>query len=528
MREAMPQDGLGLFDTPPTRGQIRFGATLIAINLAAVLIMFQLPNVRLVEVDAVVPIVDSLMLLCDLVVAGLIYVQAAAFRSRALTVLASSFVLMTLLLVTHMLTFPGAFAPNGLLGAGLGTTGWIMLVRRAVFPAAVIGYVFLRRREESARPEARRPDPRLLLGMALAFALAVGISLLVTMGHDLLPPLFVDRIHAIRSALNAANIVLTILTLAAVALLLLPRRSMLDMWLGVSLITWVIQLVLHTHDWGRFTTGFYLQYAMLPISHFILMLVLLGESGRLYARLMLSTAARNRDRDARLVSLDAMAAAFAHEIGQPLTAATANALAGINSLSRAQPNIDEAIDTLNGVIDAAKRTASVTNNLRAMIGGKSGPPTLFSVNDLVRQTAASLEGELRARKISLQLRLSGAVPPVYADRAQIRQVLVNLLVNAIESVAETQDQPRRVIVRSTSLDGRGARVEVSDSGPGISPGQLDRIFEPFVTTKPAGTGLGLPICRTIIEEHGGRLWVALGEGDGATFTLELPCNGFAA
>jgi signal transduction histidine kinase len=519
---------LGLFDTPPRRGQIRFGCALVAINVVSLFVLFQLPNVREAEVGAVVPMVDSIMLLCDLVIASLIYVQAAAFRSPALSALASSFVLMALLLVTHVLTFPGAFAPTGLLGAGLGTNGWTGLIRRAVFPVAVMLYVALRLREEAAEPEAQPPAPRLLLSLVSAIGLALAITWLVTMGQDLLPPLFLDRVRAIRSAFVAGNIVLILLDLAGIALLLLPRRSMLNLWLMVSLATWLIQSAVNLRNWGRFTTGFYALYALLPVSHLILMFVLLAEAGRLYARLALSIAARRRERDARLVSVDAMAAAFAHEIGQPLTAVTANAVAGISWLSRAQPNVGKALETLRGVLDAAERTANVTCRLRTMIDGKSGPATLFSVNDLVEQTAVLLQRELKAGKISLELQLNEAVPSVYADRVQIQQVLLNLVMNAIESVCETRGAPRRITIRSDLLDGRGALLEVSDTGPGISPDELGRIFDPFVTTKPTGTGLGLPICRTIVEEHGGRIWAAQGEDNGATFRLELPCNGVAA
>jgi hypothetical protein len=127
------QDHVGLFDTPPSPRQIRLSWITVALLVVAMVAVMAMPNVRLAEVNAFVPVIDTLMLLCDLITATMLYVQASVFRSRALTVLASGFVFIALLLVAHMLTFPGAFAPHGLLGAGLSTTGWTYLIRRRPF-----------------------------------------------------------------------------------------------------------------------------------------------------------------------------------------------------------------------------------------------------------------------------------------------------------------------------------------------------------------------------------------------------------
>ena len=134
-----------------------------------------------------------------------------------------------------------------------------------------------------------------------------------------------------------------------------------------------------------------------------------------------------------------------------------------------------------------------------------------------------LHRELAAHRISLQLALYEALPSIVANRVQIQRVLVNLLTNAIESLGETKWRPRRITIRSALLDGQNVLLEVSDSGDGIAPEKLARIFEPFFTTKSTGTGLGLALCRAIVEEHGGRLWASPGDDHGATFHVQMPC-----
>src|SRR5436190_2193677 len=173
-------------------------------------------------------------------------------------------------------------------------------------------------------------------------------------------------------------------------------------------------------------------------SHLVVMLALLAETNRLYARLALTTAARNREREARLMSIDAVAVAIAHEVGQPLTAVSLHAKSGLNWLERSQPDVEKAAKSLRGAIEAAHRTTDVVKSIRAMFSGRPGSATEVSLNDLVRATAALLDVELAGEKVSLQLALDEALPPVLADRVQMQRVLLNLFTNAIQSLGETR------------------------------------------------------------------------------------------
>ena len=180
----MAQDQLGLFDTPPNRQQIRFSLFIVGLLFAALLLIVPVRDIRLHQFDAFIPMIGAIMFLGELITATLLYAQAAVFRSRALTVLASGYVFTALLLVPHALTFPGAFAPNGLLDAGINTTGWLANFQRAAFPIAIILYVQLKRADAAVPPGPERPPARILAGVSAAIVLAAAVTILATSGHD--------------------------------------------------------------------------------------------------------------------------------------------------------------------------------------------------------------------------------------------------------------------------------------------------------------------------------------------------------
>jgi C4-dicarboxylate-specific signal transduction histidine kinase len=228
------------------------------------------------------------------------------------------------------------------------------------------------------------------------------------------------------------------------------------------------------------------------------------------------------------MSMDAVTAAIAHEVGQPLTAVGLNASAAVSWLTSAKPDVKKALAALRDVSDAGQRTFAIIKSIRATFAKEPGRASEFSLNDLVLDTASLLDRELAARKVALDFSLDEALPPIRADRVQMQRVLVNLLVNAIESLRAVSDRPRRVTIRSVSMDGESVLLQVSDTGPGIASEDMEHIFDVFFTTKATGTGLGLPLCRTIVEEHGGRLWASQDEPHGASFNLQLPRSGVDA
>ena len=518
----MPRDQLGLFDTPPDRKLIRLALAIVCLVFVAVLLVLPVRDVRLGEVDPFVPVLDAVMALADLITAFLLFSQASVFRSRALTVLGAGYVYTAVLLVPHALAYPGAFAPNGLLGARPDTTVWLSDSRRAAFALVVLLYLWLKRKDAAADPGAERASPRIAVAVAVAIALAAALTLFATVGQGLLPPVYLNRTDLSHASVVAEESWMLALVVVAMAALLRTRKSVLDIWLLVAGFSWLLQsaLILTLH--GRFTAGWYGLAIMMVFSHLVLMLALLAESNRLYARLARAESARRREREARQMSIDAIAVAIAHEVGQPLTAASLHAKSALNWLTRTPPDLEKATRSLRGTIDAGRRTTEVLTNIRAVYAERPDKACHTCLNDMVRATVAALDAELAAEKIALQLSLDGALPPVMADRVQMQRVLLNLCTNAIESLRMTKGRARRITVRTAPLDAHDVLLEVSDNGKGLAPEEMEHIFEAFHTTKPSGSGVGLSLCRNIVGAHGGRLWATPGKGHGATFHLQLP------
>ena len=518
----MSQDYLGLFDTPPSHKQKRFSIAVIGLLLAIFIAASAVRDIQLGEIDAFVPMIDTATTLIDLITATLIYVQAAVFRSRALNVLASGYLFTAAILIPHALTFPGAFAPEGLLGAGVSTTAWLYIFWRASVPIAVILYVVLKWRESAEPAGTERAAVGVIWGILAAVALAGALTLLATAGQDLLPPLYVNRSEANYPNIMGVVFVLVALFLVAAPMLLWRRTSVLDLWLLVVLAAWLVQTLFLTTLRGRFTVTWYTAIIVVLLSHVFLMIALIAESSRLYARLALATAMQNREREARLMSLDGVTAAIAHEVAQPLSAVILNATAGVNWLTRDRPETEKALSAMRDTIKDGQRTFDVIKSIRATFAKGPRVATEFNLNDLVRETAALRRTELESANITLELDLDPGVAPVSADRVQLQRVLVNLFTNAIESLGASPRRRRQIVIRSRPHGRRDVLLEISDTGIGIAPDQIEHIFDAFFTTKATGTGLGLSLCRTIVEEHGGRLWASRGEKHGAVFHIQLP------
>jgi PAS domain S-box-containing protein len=223
-------------------------------------------------------------------------------------------------------------------------------------------------------------------------------------------------------------------------------------------------------------------------------------------------------------TLAAMLAAIALEIRQPLGAIVTNAIAGQRWLDRSAPDVPEARDTLKRIAADGRRASDMIESVKGMVAKSERAATLLDVNELIRESIALLHTEVEAARITIQLEFAEQLSLVSAHKRQLQQVILNLITNAAEAMRSIEDRSRLLRVKSEAAGSTGVAISVQDNGPGIDPKYIDRIFDPFFTTKSDGMGLGLAICRSIIEAHGGTLSVSPGVPQGALFQINLPAH----
>jgi signal transduction histidine kinase len=224
----------------------------------------------------------------------------------------------------------------------------------------------------------------------------------------------------------------------------------------------------------------------------------------------------------RVATMGQLTASITHEVSQPITATVTYALAARRWLSVKPPDFGEVSEALAGIIKQANRASEVIERIRALI--KKAPPLkdAVSINDAILEVVALTRTEATNNSVLVRTQLAEGLPPVEGDRVQLQQVMLNLIVNAIQSMSGVEDGNRELHISTVGMESEGVCVAVRDTGHGLSPESLSRLFEPFYTTKPEGVGIGLSICRSIIEAHGGRLWAIPREPQGALFQFTIP------
>ena len=225
---------------------------------------------------------------------------------------------------------------------------------------------------------------------------------------------------------------------------------------------------------------------------------------------------------ARVVTVGELVASIAHEVNQPLTGIVAHAGTCLRWLAAQPPDMEEARQALGHIVKDGRRAAEVIGRIRALV--KKVPPSRdrLDINKAILEVIALTRGELQRNSVELRTHLSSDLPLVAADRVQLQQVILNLIVNAMEAMSGMGDRPRELVVTTGASASNEVFVEVRDSGPGIDPANLPRLFDSFYTTKPEGMGMGLSISRSITEAHGGRLWATPNQPHGAVFNFTLP------
>ena len=224
----------------------------------------------------------------------------------------------------------------------------------------------------------------------------------------------------------------------------------------------------------------------------------------------------------RVVTLGQLTASIAHEVSQPIGSARNNARAALNFLNRPTPDLDEVREALTSIVDDADRAGGIIDRIKDQIKKASPRSDRFDLNRAIEEVVMLAQGRITENGISVQSRFASEMAPVHGDRIQVQQVVLNLILNAIEAMSPVEAADRVLSISTEKARADSALVVVRDSGPGIDPKRLEQVFEAFYTTKSGGMGMGLSICRSIIDAHGGRLWAVANQPNGAQFQFTLP------
>jgi signal transduction histidine kinase len=222
------------------------------------------------------------------------------------------------------------------------------------------------------------------------------------------------------------------------------------------------------------------------------------------------------------MTMGELAASIAHEINQPLAAVVINANTCVRWLAGDSPNIAEAREAASRIVRDGTRAGEVISRIRALVTKTATSKERLDINEAIGEVVALARGEVQRNDVTLRMKLADDLAPVLGDRVQLQQVLLNLVMNGVEAMSPVGERLRELVITTHDGEGDDVRVAVKDSGTGLDAQSMERIFDAFYTTKSRGMGMGLSISRSIVQNHGGRLWAAANDGPGTTFQFTLP------
>ena len=508
--------------TPASQQERRIALAIILLLAVVFIVIAPFASVQLPRVDAFVPALQTVLCVTDLITAALLFSLYSIQPLPGLLALASGYIFSGLFAFLQTLAFPGAYSPSGLIGDQLSSAPYLFILWHIAFPLAVTVYALSDDRPQADDPLGRSTKATIAITIACTLLLTAGLTWAVTAGVRYLPSLFVDQM---RQAPIASYFTGTIWILSASALVLLyfKKRTSLAIWLMVTLFATLPDLTMSTIlTTVRFTLGWYTARSYALIAGCTVLVVLLTETIWLYARLARTTVLLRRERANRLMSLDAATGAIAHEIAQPLAAIATRGSTILNWLKRSPPDLDEVRISAIAVVEASRRADEIVSGVRALFRRTDDRRNLIHLDDVAREVLGLLQHDLESNQVAVATEYLVNLPPVRADHVQLQQIVLNLVKNAIEAMSSVPSGSRHMRVVTRQNGNSTVLLSVQDSGHGITAEDQDRVFDPFFTTKPSGMGLGLAICRTVAQDHGGNLRLVETSSHGSIFEIELP------
>ena len=524
MTNSTPRDDsrLSVASLPATSRQRKIALAFSVGVACAAFVIAWIGTVPMPRSDRFIPAVQGVIAAVEFITAVLLFAQYATERSRALLLLAAGYLFTSLIVVAHTMTFPGAFAPTGLFGAGPQTAAWLYVVWHAAVPAAACGYALLRQQPLARASVHSASNVAVWRSVFLVVSAATVLTWAAIVGADWLPTLLVSP----TSFTSTASVVTAFpLALSVIAFGLVWRRraSVLDEWLLVALVAAVAETALVVFiGASRYTFAFYASRPLAVVAACAVLVALLSEMTSLYVRLSTAVNALQRERANKLMNLDVVVSSIAHEIKQPLMVITTCGSVIENLLRKPKIDVDDVRLNLRDVTSASTRIAETIDGLRGLFRNPKEAQQPIDVNSLCLDCLKTLETELSSHGIAVTTELAAELPPVVGHRAQLREVFVNIVQNAIDALEPLADRARTLRIRTDFAQRNRVSILIEDSGVGIDPDRLPSLFTAFVTTKERGMGLGLSLCQMIVDRHNGQLSVSSDVGKGTRFEVTLP------
>jgi len=506
--------------TAATDRQITVAIGIVVVLTLAAAVIAPFASISVARVDAFIPVLQTVLSAVDFITAILLFSQFSIQPQRSLLAVASAYIFSGSFALLQTLAFPGAYAPAGLIGDGLNTPAWMYVLWHTTFPAAILVYALSK--ESAAAVPVRATTSAILITVFFVFALIAGLAWIVSAKAEYLPSFYNENIMLQTRLGNQINLVLWVWASAALVVLLSRKRTILDLWLMVTLLVYMPNfLVAIIGSSVRFTIGWYAARFFVLVGSCMLLTVLLVETTFLYSRLASALILQRRERNNRLLSVNAVTAVMAHELRTPLGAIALNASTALSQLRSNPPELEDLDDILVDIEAESHRAGAIISSIRKMANKTADRRALTNVEDVARSALKLLHHDLQTSEISVVIEYKGNLPEVNVDSTQLQQVIFNVVKNGMEAMSYVAPNARRLRL-ATDFDGESILLSVQDSGPGIPAEDRERIFDPFFTTKSGGMGLGLAISYSVIENHGGKLRLLKSDSEGSAFELTIP------